>query len=106
MLEKQKPISSAPARWRGSSPCGPKCGSAHPHQIVAGLGECVRLFTESGDEHAAAIALAGRATARLQFPDVDAAKAQAELTEAIEKFRESATAGPSRWLKWASAGFR
>ena len=52
-------------------------------QVVTGLGECVRLFTESGDADAAAMALAARATTRLQFPDLDAAKAEAELNEAV-----------------------
>ena len=52
-------------------------------QMVAGLGECVELFTASGDEDAAAMALAARGTARLQFADVDVRAAQSELTEAI-----------------------
>jgi predicted ATPase len=54
-------------------------------QMVAGLGECVELFTASGDEDAAAMALAARGAARLQFPDVDVAAAQSELTEAVER---------------------
>jgi len=52
-------------------------------QMVDGLGECVELFTASGDEDAAAMALAARGTARLQFADVDVSAAQSELTEAI-----------------------
>jgi ATP/maltotriose-dependent transcriptional regulator MalT len=56
-------------------------------QVVTGLGECVRLFTESGDEDAAAMALAARATTRLQFPDLDADKAEEELTEAVARLR-------------------
>ncbi|MET0829038.1 MAG: hypothetical protein ABWY26_05910, partial [Microbacterium sp.] len=61
----------------------------HPSdQVVAGLGESSRLFAESGDEDAAAIALAGRATARLQFSDLDAEAAEAELSEAVAKFRD------------------
>ena len=41
----------------------------HPSQeVVAGLAECVRLFAESGDEDASAMALAARATARVQLP--------------------------------------
>ena len=56
-------------------------------QVVAGLGECVRLFAESGDEDAAAMVLAARATTRLQFPDLDAAAAEAELTEAVTQLR-------------------
>ncbi|KAF2412254.1 hypothetical protein B1729_16040 [Microbacterium sp. B35-04] len=52
-------------------------------QVVAGLGECVRLFTESGDEDAAAMALAARATARVQFSIFDTDRAEAELREAV-----------------------
>ncbi|WP_347978039.1 DUF4062 domain-containing protein [Microbacterium sp. ProA8] len=52
-------------------------------QVVAGLGECVRLFTESGDEDAAAMALAARATARVQFSILDTDRAEAELREAV-----------------------
>lgn len=52
-------------------------------QVVADLGECVRLFAASGDEDAAAMALAARGTTRLQFPDPDAMAAHAELTEAV-----------------------
>ena len=68
LLDKQQPISQhtrAVARffalwgemWRRPS-----------DQVVAGLGECVRLFTESGDEDAAAMALAGRATHAAAVP--------------------------------------
>ncbi|NLP84409.1 DUF4062 domain-containing protein [Microbacterium sp. CFH 90308] len=57
-------------------------------QVVAGLGECVRLFTESGDQDAAAMALAARATARVQLSDPDADKAEAELRAAVTKLRE------------------
>ncbi|GAB2830615.1 ATP-binding protein [Microbacterium insulae] len=61
----------------------------HPsEQVVAGLGECVRLFTESGDEDAAAMALAARATARVQLTDPKAAKAEKELRKAVTKLRE------------------
>ncbi len=56
-------------------------------QVVAGLGECVRLFTESGDEDAAAMALAARATARVQLVDPDVAKAERELRRAVTKLR-------------------
>jgi predicted ATPase len=65
-------------------------------QVVAGLGECVRLFTESGDEDAAAMALAARATARVQFSGLDADKAEAELREAVVTLRE-------RGNRWAEA---
>ncbi len=57
-------------------------------EIVSGLGESARLFTESGDADAAAMALAARASARLQFPDLDAATARAELDEAVARLHE------------------
>ena len=47
--------------------------------VVAGLGECVRLFAESGDEDASAMAIAARATARLALPMPDVKKARREL---------------------------
>lgn len=53
--------------------------------VVAGLAECVRLFTESGDEDAAAMALAARATARLQLPTPDVKTAGRELTDAAAR---------------------
>ena len=65
-------------------------------QVVAGLGECVRLFTESGDEDAAAMALAARATARVQFSPLDADKAESELQQAVVTLRE-------RGNTWAEA---
>lgn len=57
-------------------------------QVVAGLGECVRLFAESGDADAAAMALAARATARVQFSDLDSDKAETELHHAVVQLRE------------------
>ncbi|GAA5034723.1 DUF4062 domain-containing protein [Microbacterium fluvii] len=61
----------------------------HPsQQVIAGLGECVRLFRESGDDDAAAMTQAARATARVQFPDGDADLAFEELTEATAKLHE------------------
>lgn len=54
-------------------------------QVVDGLAEAVRLFTDSGDEHAAAMALAAKASTRLQFPDLDAATAGAELADAVAR---------------------
>ncbi len=57
-------------------------------EIVSGLGESARLFTESGDADAAAMALAARASARLQFADLDAATARAELDEAVARLHE------------------
>lgn len=57
-------------------------------QVVAGLGECVRLFTESGDQDAAAMALAARATARVQLTDPNLVKAEKELRKAVARLRE------------------
>jgi predicted ATPase len=51
-------------------------------QVIAGLGESVRLFTESGDANATAMALAARGSTRMRFPDLDMAAAEAELQEA------------------------
>src|SRR5690606_32500271 len=56
-------------------------------EVVAGLGACIRLFTESGDEHAAAMALTARASTRLQFPDLDPAVAHAELDDAVARLQ-------------------
>src|SRR6478735_962511 len=53
--------------------------------VVAGLGECVRLFAESGDEDASAMAIAARATARLSLPMPDVKKARRELGQAVER---------------------
>ncbi|BDV29686.1 DUF4062 domain-containing protein [Microbacterium terricola] len=61
----------------------------HPsQQVIAGLGECVRLFRESGDDDASAMALAARATARVQYPDGDVGLAVDELTEAVGKLHD------------------
>ncbi|WP_308492898.1 ATP-binding protein [Microbacterium terrisoli] len=54
-------------------------------EAVAGLAECARLFTESGDEDAAAMAEAARATARVQLPDPDLETAETELLAAFER---------------------
>jgi hypothetical protein len=56
--------------------------------VVAGLGECVRLFAESGDEDASTMALAARATARLTLPMPDVKTAGLELTTAVERLHE------------------
>lgn len=55
--------------------------------VVEGLGECVRLFDESGDEDAAAMATAARATARLQLPHPALDLADEELAVAVERLR-------------------
>jgi predicted ATPase len=57
-------------------------------EVVQGLAESERLFTESGDEDAAAMALAARASTRLLFPDLDAATARAEFDRAVAKLGE------------------
>ena len=54
-------------------------------EVVAGLGEVTRLFSESGDEDAAAMAFAARATARVQLPDPDIDRAESELNEAVKR---------------------
>ncbi|MGP3535890.1 ATP-binding protein [Microbacterium sp. RD1] len=60
----------------------------HPsEEVVAGLGECLRLFTDAGDEDAAAMALAARATARLQLPVPDLDTADGELRDAVSRLR-------------------
>jgi predicted ATPase len=56
--------------------------------VVAGLAECMRLFTDEGDEDAATMALAARATARLQLPMPDVETAGGELSHAVERLRE------------------
>lgn len=53
-------------------------------EVVVGLTECLRLFRESGDEDAAAMALAARATARVQLADPDIDTAADELVEAVD----------------------
>ncbi|GAA3633604.1 hypothetical protein GCM10022200_15940 [Microbacterium awajiense] len=61
----------------------------HPsEQVVAGLGECLRLFTESGDDDAAAMVLAARATSRVQFSSLDVDKAESELRRAVVRLHD------------------
>jgi predicted ATPase len=87
VLDKQQPISQHTRAVAQFFALWGEMWQRPSHQVVEGLGECARLFTESGDEDAAAIALAGRGTARLQFPDLDPSAAEAELSEAVEVFR-------------------
>lgn len=54
-------------------------------EVVAGLGEVVRLFTLSEDEDAAAMAAAARATARVQLADPDLDLAEQELRDAVDR---------------------
>ncbi len=56
-------------------------------EVVAGLAECVRLFAESGDAEASAMAVAARATARAQLSEPDLDTAEEELHEAFEQLR-------------------
>jgi predicted ATPase len=83
-------------------------------EVVAGLGECLRLFTEAEDEDAAAMALAARATARLQLPTPDLDTADRELTDAVARlaavgngWAEAVTQvalGRLEWLRGSPAG--
>ena len=54
-------------------------------QVIAGLGEASRLFAESGDEQAAAMALAARGSTRMRFPDLDMARGRAGSEEARDE---------------------
>lgn len=87
LLEKQQPISKHTRAVAQFFAMWSEMWQHPSEQVVAGLGESARLFEESGDEDAAAIALAGRGTARLQFADLDAEAAEAELTEAVVRFQ-------------------
>ena len=61
----------------------------HPSdEVVGGLGEAVRLFEESGDADAAAMALAAKGSTRLRLPDVDVVTAEHELREADEALHD------------------
>ena len=84
LLESSSRSRSTRARSRSSSRSG-RDVAASVGSGRRGTRESAELFAESGDEDAAAIALAGRATARLQFPDVDAEAAEAELTRSARK---------------------
>ncbi|WP_166644405.1 DUF4062 domain-containing protein [Microbacterium sp. BK668] len=55
-------------------------------EVIERLGESVRLFRESGDEDAAAMALGARGSTRMRFPDLDMPAAQAEVAQAREVF--------------------
>ncbi|CAI9390544.1 hypothetical protein MICABA_01494 [Microbacterium sp. T2.11-28] len=57
-------------------------------EVVAGLGEVARLFAESGDDDASAMAFAARATARVQLPDPDIDLAERELRDAVERLQK------------------
>jgi predicted ATPase len=87
LLDKQQPITKHTRAAAGFFTMWGEMWRHPSEEVVSGLGESERLFTESGDEDAAAMALAARATTRLQFPDLDADKAEAELNEAVAKLR-------------------
>ncbi|WP_442574690.1 DUF4062 domain-containing protein [Microbacterium sp. F51-2R] len=55
-------------------------------EVIERLGEASRLFEESGDQDAAAMALAARGSTRMRFPDLDMPAAQAEVERAREVF--------------------
>ncbi|WP_345801506.1 DUF4062 domain-containing protein [Microbacterium sp. AZCO] len=55
-------------------------------EVIERLGESARLFEESGDQDAAAMALAARGSTRMRFPDLDMPAAQAEVEQAREVF--------------------
>ena len=83
LLGKQQPLS---ARTQGIASFFVRWGEMWQHpsdQVVAGLDECVRLFRESGDEEAAAMATTAKATARMQFPELDTDAAADELRTAV-----------------------
>ncbi|HWM15128.1 MAG TPA: DUF4062 domain-containing protein [Microbacterium sp.] len=88
LLEKQEPISQHTRAVAWFFALWGEMWQRPSDGVVTGLGECVRLFTENGDRNAAAMALAARATTRIQFPDFDAAKSEAELREAVDTLRE------------------
>jgi predicted ATPase len=56
-------------------------------QVIEGLGEASKLFAESGDPDAAAMALGARGSTRMRFPDLDIAAAEADLQQALDALR-------------------
>ena len=87
LLEKQQPFSQHTRAVAQFFALWAEMWQRPSDQVVAGLGECARLFAESGDEDAAAIALAGRAHGEAAVPRPGCGGAEAELTEAVAKFR-------------------
>jgi predicted ATPase len=88
LLDKQQPISPHTRAVAWFFALWGEMWQRPAPEVVAGLAECVRLFTESGDEDAAAMAVAARATARVQLPDPDLDAAERELTEAVASLRQ------------------
>lgn len=85
LLEKRKPITDRTRAIATFFSLWGEMWQRPSDQVVAGLGECVRLFAAAGDEDAEAIALAARATTRLKFPGFDPQVAEDELTQAVAK---------------------
>ena len=82
LLGKNQPLSP---RTQGIASFFVRWGEMWQHpsdEVVAGLDECVRLFRESGDAEAVAMATTAKATARMQFPELDADAAADELRTA------------------------
>ena len=83
LLSKEKPISQHTRAVAWFFALWGEMWQRPAQEVVAGLTECLRLFKESGDEDAAAMTLAARATARVQLPEPDVDTADAELVEAV-----------------------
>jgi predicted ATPase len=58
-----------------------------PGEIISGLGECISLLEEAGDEESAVMILAIRGSTRLQLADPDLTLAEKEMREAADKMR-------------------
>ncbi|GAA1982205.1 DUF4062 domain-containing protein [Microbacterium pumilum] len=82
LLEKQHPISTRTRAIAVFFTMWGEMWRRPSDQVIDGLGEASRLFTESGDEDAAAMALAARGSTRMRFPDLDMAAAEADLQAA------------------------
>ncbi len=95
LLEKQQPITPHTRAVAWFFVLWSEMWQRPNEQVVAGLAECVRLFSESGDEDAAAMSLAARATARLQLPLPELDTAERELADAVERLR----ALDNRWAE-------
>ncbi|WP_306233770.1 ATP-binding protein [Agrococcus beijingensis] len=96
LLDKDQPISAHTRAVAWFFSLWSEMWQRPTESVVAGLGECVRLFAESGDDDAVAMSTAARATARLQLPLPDLDTAERELGEAVELLRGQGNA-------WAEA---
>ncbi|MFF2487840.1 DUF4062 domain-containing protein [Microbacterium sp. NPDC058062] len=88
LLEKRMPLTPRTRAIATFFPLWAELWQRPSDQVVEDLGEVVRLFTESGDEQAAAMALAAKASTRLQFADLDEEVFRAEIGEAIATLHE------------------